>query len=191
MYRKYFKRRGDFIVAGAAAAFLLPLVLTISLLIRATSRGPAIYWSDRIGRYNRVFRMPKFRTMYVGAPIVASHLLASPERYITPIGRFLRKTSLDEVPQLWSVLTGRMSLVGPRPALPSQYDVISLRTAAGIDELLPGITGWAQVNGRDELTVEQKVSLDVRYLKVDTFGFDLKILLLTVFRVVTRKGVSH
>ena len=172
------------------AIVLLPL-LFVALLVRLTSPGPVLYWSDRIGRHNRIFRMPKFRTMRIDTPVVATHLLSDPEQWLTPIGSFLRKTSLDELPQLWSILKGDMSFVGPRPALFNQDDLIALRTAHGVHALVPGLTGWAQVNGRDELPIEQKVQFDVEYLVRQSFGFDLYILWLTALKVITKDGVSH
>ena len=178
------------------AAVTLILVLGLPMLViaagvRLTSRGPALYWSERVGRHNRTFRMPKFRSMYVGTPPVATHLLANPDAFITPIGQFLRKWSLDELPQLWSVLVGDMSLVGPRPALFNQIDLVEARTAVGVHALFPGITGWAQVNGRDELPIPAKVALDEEYLMIRTLGLDLRILFLTAWRVVRREGVAH
>jgi O-antigen biosynthesis protein WbqP len=169
---------------------LLPLMV-LAALVRLTSTGPALYWSDRVGQNNRIFRMPKFRSMRVDTPAVATHLLPDPQACLTPIGSFLRKSSLDELPQLWSILTGDMSLVGPRPALFNQEDLIHLRTVHGVHRLVPGITGWAQINGRDELPIPQKVALDVEYLNQRSFGFDLRILLLTAWRVLSRHGVAH
>ena len=169
---------------------LLPLVV-LAALVRLTSPGPALYWSDRIGQNNRIFRMPKFRSMRIDTPAVATHLLPDPEACLTPIGSFLRKSSLDELPQLWSILTGDMSLVGPRPALYNQEDLIELRTRHGVHRLIPGITGWAQINGRDELPIPEKVALDVEYLQKRSLGFDLRILFLTVWRVIARHGVTH
>lgn len=169
---------------------LLPL-LVIALLVRLESSGPALYWSRRVGRGDRIFLMPKFRSMRTNAPVVATHLLTDPDRYLTRLGRQLRRTSLDELPQLYSVLVGDMSLVGPRPALFNQIDLIELRREYGVDRLRPGITGWAQINGRDELPVSEKVALDVEYLRHQSFIFDLKILFLTVWRVITAHGVSH
>jgi len=177
-----------------ASLMLLVLSVPIALItaaIRVTSEGPAIYWSDRIGRSNKVFRMPKFRTMLIDAPTVATHLMDKPDRYVTPVGRVLRKTSLDELPQLWSILVGDMSLVGPRPALFNQHDLVQLRSEYGVDRLIPGLTGWAQVNGRDEIPVRDKVKLDVEYLKRQSFLFDCKIILLTFVRVTKRQGVAH
>ena len=174
----------------AAICLALPIVL-ITLAVRFTSPGPVLYWSERVGRRNVIFRMPKFRSMRVGTPAVATHLLANPADYLTPIGSFLRKSSLDELPQLWSILKGDMSFVGPRPALFNQDDLIALRTDAGVHELVPGLTGWAQVNGRDELPIPDKVKLDVEYLQRRSFGFDLWILWLTLLKVLRRDGVSH
>ncbi len=170
--------------------FAFPM-LVISFVVCLTSRGPTLYWSDRVGRNNRIFRMPKFRTMQVGAPVVATHLITDSSKYLTPVGSFLRKSSLDELPQLWSILVGDMSFVGPRPALFNQDDLISLRIQYGVDKLAPGLTGWAQVNGRDELPIPQKVALDAEYLRLKSFLFDLKILWMTVLKVLTRDGVSH
>lgn len=168
----------------------LPMAF-IALAVRLGSPGPALHWSDRIGRDNRVFRMPKFRSMYVGTPAIATHLLANAHVHITPIGRFLRRSSLDELPQLWSVLLGDMSLVGPRPALFNQNDLVELRTAQGIHRLRPGLTGWAQINGRDELPIAQKVRLDGEYLARQSLAFDAQIIWLTMWRVVRREGVAH
>ena len=185
------KRSFDIILAICALVILaLPLVI-IALLVRVTSPGPALYWSDRVGRYNVLFRMPKFRSMRTGTPAVATHLLQRPDQYITPIGSFLRKTSLDELPQLWSILRGDMSFVGPRPALFNQEDLITLRHECGVDQLIPGITGWAQINGRDELPIPEKVRLDAEYLQRQSFWFDLRILWLTLMKVVREEGVSH
>lgn len=168
----------------------LPIVL-VALLVRLTSPGPALYWSDRVGRNNAIFRMPKFRSMRVGTPAVATHLLADPKAHLTPIGSFLRRSSLDELPQLWSILKGDMSFVGPRPALFNQDDLIELRTKFGVHELVPGLTGWAQVNGRDELPIPDKVKLDTEYLRRRSLGFDIYILWLTFVKVLRRDGVSH
>ena len=172
------------------------LVLAISLLLIAflvitTSKGPALYWSDRIGKNNKIFKMPKFRSMLTDTPAVATHLLDNPDEYLSPIGGFLRSTSLDELPQLLAVLKGDMSFVGPRPALFNQNDLIALRTEKGVDKLLPGITGWAQVNGRDELSISDKVALDEEYLNSRSFWLDMKILWMTFLKVVKRDGVSH
>jgi O-antigen biosynthesis protein WbqP len=178
------------LVIVAGMILLLPLLLT-AVLVKLTSRGPILYWSDRVGRNNEVFSMPKFRSMQVGTPAVATHLLQDPKVWLTPIGSFLRKSSLDELPQLWSILKGDMSFVGPRPALFNQDDLISLRTRYGVHELVPGLTGWAQINGRDELPIPQKVALDADYLRRRSFWFDLKILFLTAVKVLRRESVSH
>lgn len=185
------KRVFDLLFAGVAGAVCLLPILVIAVLVRMTSRGPALYWSDRIGRDNAIFKMPKFRTMRVGAPAVATHLLSDPGAWLTPIGGFLRKTSLDEFPQLWSILKGDMSFVGPRPALFNQDDLVALRTQHGVHKLVPGLTGWAQVNGRDELPIPEKVKLDVEYLQRQSFVYDLLILRRTVVNVLTRKDISH
>ncbi len=166
-------------------------MLVIAVLVKATSRGPVLYWSDRVGIHNTIFRMPKFRTMHINTPPVATHLLENPEQYLTPMGPFLRRTSLDELPQLWSVLRGDMSFVGPRPALFNQHDLIELRTQKGVQALVPGITGWAQVNGRDDLPIPVKVEYDEYYLHNKSLMLDLKILFMTVHKVVQREGVTH
>jgi len=185
------KRLFDLAVAVVAAVLLaLPIMIT-ALAVRLTSPGPSLYWSDRVGRHNRIFKMPKFRSMRVDTPAVATHLLQNPEQWLTPIGSFLRKSSLDELPQLWSILKGDMSFVGPRPALFNQDDLIALRTEKGVHELVPGLTGWAQVNGRDELPIPQKVQLDVEYLERRSLLFDMKILWMTALKVLARDGVSH
>jgi O-antigen biosynthesis protein WbqP len=168
----------------------IPISL-IAIAIRLTSKGPTLYWSNRIGKNNNIFKMPKFRSMLIETPAVATHLLDSPDSYLSPIGGFLRRSSLDELPQLFSVLKGDMSFVGPRPALYNQDDLIILRTEKGVDKLLPGITGWAQVNGRDELSIPDKVALDTEYLDYQSFWFDMKILWMTFLKVVKREGVSH
>lgn len=185
------KRFFDLSLALTAAALLLLPVTIVALAVRLTSKGPALYWSDRMGRNNHIFRMPKFRSMRVGTPAVATHLLQDPSVYLTPIGSFLRKSSLDELPQLWSILKGDMSFVGPRPALFNQDDLIALRTANNVQHLLPGLTGWAQVNGRDELPIPEKVRLDVEYLQRQSLWFDIHILWLTFVKVVCRDGVAH
>ena len=185
------KRLFDLVVAVVAAVCLALPILIVGLAVRLTSPGPAFYWSDRVGRHNRLFKMPKFRTMRIDTPVVATHLLKNPDQWLTPIGSFLRKSSLDELPQLWNILKGDMSFVGPRPALFNQHDLITLRSEKGIDELLPGLTGWAQVNGRDELLIPKKVELDVEYLQRQSLLFDLKILWLTVLKVLSKGGVSH
>ena len=168
----------------------VPIILT-AIAVRITSKGSVLYWSDRIGRNNKIFKMLKFRSMLIDTPAVAIHLLSNPDSHLSPIGGFLRQTSLDELPQLFSVLKGDMSFVGPRPALFNQDDLIALRTEKGVDKLLPGITGWAQVNGRDELSISDKVALDVEYLNRQSFWFDMKILWMTFLKVVRRDGVSH
>lgn len=170
---------------------LLPLMLVLAALIKLTSRGPVLYWSERIGRNNKTFRMPKLRSMRIGTPAVATHLLSDAQRYVTPVGSLLRKTSLDELPQLFSVMAGHMSFVGPRPALFNQDDLVALRTERGVHQLVPGVTGWAQVNGRDELPIPVKVEYDEEYLRRRSFSFDLKILFLTAVRVLRGEGVSH
>ncbi len=185
------KRFFDLLLALMAAFVLAVPVVLVALAVRLTSTGPALYWSDRVGRHNKTFKMPKFRSMRVGTPAVATHLLADPKSHLTPIGSFLRKTSLDELPQLWSILMGDMSFVGPRPALFNQLDLIELRTAQGVHVLVPGLTGWAQVNGRDELPIPQKVALDAEYLVRQGFWFDIQILWMTLLKVVQRDGVSH
>jgi len=174
-----------------AALLLLPVIALVAVAVRLTSRGPALYWSDRVGRHNHIFSMPKFRSMRVDTPEVATHLLKEPTAYLTPIGSFLRKSSLDELPQLWSIIKGDMSLVGPRPALFNQHDLIELRTRHGVHALVPGLTGWAQVNGRDELPLDQKVALDVAYLRQRGLALDLRIIWLTARKVLRREGVSH
>jgi len=168
----------------------IPMVL-IALLVKMTSKGPALYWSDRIGKDNNIFRMPKFRTMMMGAPVVATHLLTAPDQYLTSFGKILRKFSLDEMPQIFSVLKGDMSFVGPRPALYNQDDLIELRTKKGVHKLVPGITGWAQVNGRDDLPIPVKVEFDEYYLKHRSLAFDLRTLFLTFYSVIYRKGIQH
>ena len=185
------KRVFDLWLATFAAVVLTVPVILVALMVRLTSKGPALYWSDRVGRHNRIFKMPKFRSMQVGTPAVATHLLSKPEAYLTPIGSFLRKSSLDELPQLWCIIKGDMSFVGPRPALFNQHDLVELRTQAGVHDLLPGLTGWAQINGRDELPIPQKVMLDAEYLEKKSFYLDVKIILLTVLKVLRRDNVTH
>jgi O-antigen biosynthesis protein WbqP len=185
------KRLFDLALALVAAVFLLLPIALVAVAVRLTSPGPAFYWSDRVGRHNRIFKMPKFRSMRIDTPAVATHLLQNPDEWLTPIGSSLRKSSLDELPQLWSVLKGDMSFVGPRPALFNQDDLIALRTEKGVHELLPGVTGWAQVNGRDELPIPHKVALDAEYLQRQSLRFDLKILWMTALKVMARDGVSH
>ncbi len=185
------KRLFDFVLALiATTVFVIPFAL-LAVGVKLTSSGPVLYWSNRIGRSNQIFLMPKFRSMRIDTPAVATHLLKDPQRHLTPIGGFLRRTSLDELPRLWSILKGDMSFVGPRPALYNQDDLITLRTQFGVDALTPGLTGWAQVNGRDELSIPDKVRLDVEYLRRQSFIFDLKILWITFLRVIRRQGVSH
>ena len=185
------KRTFDLLLSIVAVLLLALPLLLVTLLVRLTSPGPALYWSDRVGRGNKIFRMPKFRTMRLGTPAVATHLLSDPATFLTPPGSFLRKTSLDELPQLWSILIGDMSFVGPRPALFNQNDLIAQRSACGVDRLLPGLTGWAQINGRDELPIPVKVKLDFDYLQQRSFALDLKIIGLTFLKVVRRDGVTH
>lgn len=185
------KRAVDLLSASVLALLLLLPMVVIALLVRVSSAGPALYWSERIGTGNRVFRMPKFRSMRTDTPPMATHLMTDPGQYLTAFGRFLRRTSLDELPQLWCILNGEMSFVGPRPALFNQEDLISLRTELGVDKLVPGLTGWAQVNGRDELPIDEKVRLDAEYLERRSIAFDLAILWLTFLNVVSRKGISH
>ena len=185
------KRIFDLLLGVAILVLLVAPMLLISIAVRFSSKGPALYWSDRIGKNNRNFEMPKFRSMLTGTPAVATHLLDNPGAYLSPIGRFLRHSSLDELPQLFSVLKGDMSFVGPRPALYNQDDLITLRTEKGVDKLLPGITGWAQVNGRDDLSIPDKVALDAEYLNHQSFWFDVKILWMTFLKVIKRDGVSH
>ena len=185
------KRLFDLILVGIAGLLLLLPIGLVAILVRFTSPGPVLYWSDRVGRNNIIFSMPKFRSMRTGTPAVATHLLANPQSHLTPIGSFLRKSSLDELPQLWSILKGDMSFVGPRPALFNQNDLIELRTASGVHALLPGLTGWAQINGRDELPIPQKVALDIEYLNRKSLILDMKIILLTGLKVLKRDNVTH
>jgi O-antigen biosynthesis protein WbqP len=185
------KRICDLLLGVVILSTLFPLFLIIAALIKLTSTGPILYWSDRVGKNNVIFRMPKFRTMLVDTPAVATHLLSDPSKFLTPVGPFLRKSSLDELPQLWSIIKGDMSFVGPRPALFNQSDLISLRAQYGIDRLLPGLTGWAQVNGRDELAIPEKVKLDAEYMNGQSFSLDLKIMFLTFFKVLRKDGVAH
>jgi O-antigen biosynthesis protein WbqP len=185
------KRLIDLILTLVALLLLLLLVLMVSVLVKLTSKGPVMYWSDRVGKNNAIFKMPKFRSMKVDTPVIATHLLADPKSALTPVGDFLRKSSLDELPQLWCILKGDMSFVGPRPALFNQDDLIALRTEKGVHELVPGLTGWAQVNGRDELPIPQKVALDVEYLHHQSLLLDIKIIWLTFIKVIKKDGVSH
>jgi O-antigen biosynthesis protein WbqP len=185
------KRALDIAGGLLGLALLSPLLLGLAVAVRLESPGPALHWSRRVGRRNRIFAMPKFRTMRIGTPDVATHLLTDPSQWVTPLGRFLRRTSLDELPQLWTVLKGDMSLVGPRPALFNQDDLVALRTAAGVDALRPGLTGWAQINGRDELPIPQKAALDREYLERMSLAFDLRILLTTARAALSGRGVTH
>lgn len=185
------KRLFDFCLALVATLLLILPLLIVAILVKTTSPGPALYWSDRVGRHNRIFKMPKFRSMRVGTPAVATHLLSDPKACLTPVGSFLRKSSLDELPQLWSILVGDMSFVGPRPALFNQDDLIALRTAQGVHELMPGLTGWAQINGRDELPIPEKVKLDVEYKQRHSLLFDLRILWITGLKVIRKDGITH
>lgn len=185
------KRLFDLVLALCAAVILLLPLMVVALAVRLTSPGPVLYWSDRVGKGNRIFKMPKFRSMRMGTPAVATHMLQDPKAYLTPIGSFLRKSSLDELPQLWSIIRGDMSFVGPRPALFNQNDLIALRSQYGVDELLPGLTGWAQVNGRDELPIPQKVQFDAEYLRRQSLWFDMKIIGLTFYRVIRRDSITH
>lgn len=185
------KRLFDLILGLVALAILAAPIVFVALAVRLTSKGPALYWSDRVGIHNQIFKMPKFRSMRVGTPAVATHLLTDPRSHLTPIGSFIRKTSLDELPQLWSILKGDMSFVGPRPALFNQHDLIEMRTEKGVHNILPGLTGWAQVNGRDDIPIPQKVQLDFEYMQKQSLFFDIQILWLTFLKVVKRDGVSH
>ncbi|MDZ4142114.1 MAG: sugar transferase [Methylotenera sp.] len=185
------KRLFDLSLAFIALLFLVLPVLFVALMVCLTSKGSILYWSDRVGQHNKIFKMPKFRTMRIDTPAVATHLLLDPKQFLTPIGSFLRKSSLDELPQLWSIFKGDMSFVGPRPALFNQDDLIALRTQSGVDKLLPGLTGWAQVNGRDELPIPEKVKLDAEYMSHQSFWLDLKIIFLTFLKVIRRDGIQH
>jgi O-antigen biosynthesis protein WbqP len=185
------KRLFDLMLALCAAIVLIFPIVMVAAAVCLTSPGPALYWSDRVGRRNKLFKMPKFRSMRIGTPAVATHLLQDPATYLTPIGSFLRKSSLDELPQLWSILVGDMSFVGPRPALFNQHDLIALRSQHGVDSVVPGLTGWAQVNGRDELPISEKVQFDVDYLRRQSLVFDLRILWMTFVKVLRRDGVTH
>ena len=185
------KRIFDLLLATILIIILSVPMLFIFFVIRITSKGPALYWSDRIGFDNSIYKMPKFRSMRIDTPQVATHLMSNPEKFLSPIGGFLRQTSLDELPQLLSILKGDMSFVGPRPALYNQEDLIALRSDYGLHKLIPGLTGWAQINGRDDLSIPEKVLLEVEYMRKKSFWFDLKILWLTFLKVIFRKGVSH
>ena len=185
------KRFCDLVLAVALGLLILVPLVLVAVAVRITSKGPALYWSDRVGRNNVIFKMPKFRSMRIDTPAVATHLLPDPDSYLTPIGSYLRRSSLDELPQLWSILKGDMSFVGPRPALFNQHDLVQLRTDAGVHALIPGLTGWAQINGRDELPIPQKVALDIEYLQKQSLLFDLKIMVLTGLKVLRRDNVTH
>lgn len=181
----------DLILALIASIILIIPIIIVALLVRITSPGPVLYWSDRVGRHNKLFKMPKFRSMLVGTPAVATHLLTDARSHLTPVGNFLRKSSLDELPQLWSIIYGDMSFVGPRPALFNQQDLIELRTQNGVHKILPGLTGWAQVNGRDELPIPAKVKLDAEYIQRQSLFLDVKIIFLTFLKVLRRDGITH
>jgi O-antigen biosynthesis protein WbqP len=185
------KRIFDITIALVGLFLLFPLMILLALAVKITSQGPILNWSNRVGFNNKIFKMPKFRSMRIETPAVATHLLQNPNKWLTPIGSFLRRSSLDELPQLWSILIGEMSFVGPRPALFNQEDLIALRTDVGVHKLKPGLSGWAQVNGRDELPITLKVALDLEYMKNKSFIFDLKILWITAHKVFIKDGVSH
>ena len=185
------KRLYDLVLALIASSLLIVPLAVVAVLVKLTSKGPVLYWSDRVGRYNTIFNMPKFRSMELETPVVATHLLVDPRSVLTPIGDFLRKSSLDEFPQLWCILKGDMSFVGPRPALFNQDDLIDLRVAKGVDKVLPGLTGWAQVNGRDDLPIPEKVTLDLEYMERQSFWFDMKILWLTFLKVLGQDCITH
>jgi O-antigen biosynthesis protein WbqP len=185
------KRLFDLVMGFVLIVLLNIPMLLIAFAVRFTSKGPVLYWSDRVGKDNVIFKMPKFRSMRVDTPALATHLMTDPETFLTPIGSFLRSSSLDECPQLFSVLKGDMSFVGPRPALFNQHDLIAFRTEKGVNKLIPGLTGWAQINGRDELPIREKIALDVEYFDRRSFWFDMKILWMTALKVVRRDGVSH
>ena len=185
------KRLFDLVLAALASLILIIPCAVVAVMVRITSPGPILYWSDRVGRGNSIFKMPKFRSMRVGTPALATHLLTDPDSHLTSVGSFLRKSSLDELPQLWSIIKGDMSFVGPRPALYNQQDLIELRTQNGVHVLVPGLTGWAQVNGRDELPIPQKVAFDTEYLRRKSIVFDIRILFLTLLKVIMRNDVAH
>jgi len=185
------KRIRDLFLALVIGIFFILPFIFVAVMVRVTSAGPILYWSDRVGQHNKIFKMPKFRTMRVDTPAVATHLLPDPKQFLTPVGSFLRKSSLDELPQLWSIIKGDMSFVGPRPALFNQHDLIALRTQYGVDKLVPGLTGWAQINGRDELPIPEKVKLDVDYMNNQSICLDMKILFLTFVKVLRRDGIQH
>lgn len=185
------KRVFDLLLVLVASLILFIPIVLVALLVRLTSTGPVLYWSDRVGKNNKIFKMPKFRSMRVGTPAVATHLLTDAQSHLTPVGNFLRKSSLDELPQLWSIIRGNMSFVGPRPALFNQEDLIVLRTQYGVEKILPGLTGWAQVNGRDELPIPDKVKLDMEYMQNQSISLDMKIIFLTFLKVIRRDGITH
>ena len=185
------KRFFDLLLALILIFFLIWLIVLVSIVVRLSPKGPVLYWSPRIGINNQLFKMPKFRSMQMDAPVLATHLMTNPNAFLSPVGAFLRRFSLDELPQLFSILKGEMSFVGPRPALFNQDDLITLRTEKGVDKLVPGVTGWAQVNGRDNLSISEKVDLDIEYLNRQSFWFDLKILWVTLLKVIRSEGVSH
>jgi O-antigen biosynthesis protein WbqP len=185
------KRVVDFVLALLASLVFLPLLVALAIVVKMTSKGPVLYWSNRVGRDNCIFSMPKLRTMRIDTPVVATHLLTNPDQYLTPVGGFLRRTSLDELPQLWCILTGDMSIVGPRPALFNQQNLIELRTEQGVHAIRPGLTGWAQINGRDELPIPEKVRLDADYLRQQSLAFDIKVMVLTFLKVARREGITH
>jgi O-antigen biosynthesis protein WbqP len=185
------KRIVDLVVGLSALVMLVFPIVMVAIWVKLTSKGSVLYWSDRVGRNNKIFNMPKFRTMKLDTPEMATHLMDTPDTFLSPLGGFIRRSSLDEIPQLWSILKGDMSFVGPRPALFNQDDLVELRTEKGVERLTPGLTGWAQVNGRDELTIPEKVALDVEYMERQSLWFDMKIFWLTVLKVVRRDGVSH
>ena len=185
------KRIVDLVVGLSALVMLVVPIVMVAILVKLTSKGSMLYWSNRVGHKNKLFRMPKFRTMRLDSPAVATHLMSDPDAFLSPIGGFLRRTSMDELPQLFSIFKGDMSFVGPRPALFNQDDLIALRTEKGVDKLVPGLTGWAQVNGRDKLPIPEKVALDMEYMERQSFWFDLKILWMTLLKVVKRDGISH
>lgn len=185
------KRILDFLLALTASIIFFPLFAILAIVVKLTSKGPVLYWSNRVGRNNQIFSMPKLRTMRTDTPVVATHLLSNPDQYLTPVGGFLRRTSLDELPQLWCILTGSMSIVGPRPALFNQHNLIEMRTEQGVHTIRPGLTGWAQINGRDELPIPDKVRLDVDYLRKQSVIFDVKVMLLTFVKVARREGITH
>jgi O-antigen biosynthesis protein WbqP len=185
------KRAIDFTLALiAACVFAIPFLI-LAVLVKLASKGPVLYWSDRVGRDNVIFSMPKLRTMRIDTPVVATHLLDNPQQFLTPIGGFLRKSSLDEIPQLWCILRGNMSIVGPRPALYNQHNLIEMRTQKGVHEIRPGLTGWAQINGRDELPLQEKVHFDADYLERQSLSFDVKVIVLTLLKVIRRDGIAH